>query len=103
MQDLIKAYSQGFVNSAIILQIAWAMAKTANQKTKTFKDWMAEFDAEQFNLMNADFVEVVDSAINAELFCGNATNKKRRCRRFIARLLERLSKCFSNLATRLFV
>jgi hypothetical protein len=97
MQDLVKAYSQGFINSAIILQIAWAMARTHDKETPAFEIWIKEFDAEKFNLVDADFLEVVDSAINAELFCGGATRKSR-IKGWFKRLLERISKYFGRLA-----
>lgn len=99
MQDLVKAYSQGFINSAIILQVAWAMARTYDKDTPAFEEWLKEFDAEQFNLVNADFLEVVDSAINAELFCGSATRKSK-LKAWFKRLLERISKHFGSLANR---
>lgn len=99
MQDLVKAYSQGFINSAIMLQIAWAMARTHDKTTPAFEEWLKEFDTENFNLLNADFLEVVDSAINAELFCGSAS-RKHKIRKWFKRLLERISKHFGSLANR---
>lgn len=99
MQDLVKAYSQGFINSAIMLQIAWAMARTHKKETPAFEEWLKEFDTEQFNLLNADFLEVVDSAINAELFRGSAS-RKHKIRKWFKRLLERISKHFGSLANR---
>lgn len=99
MQDLVKAYSQGFINSAIMLQIAWAMARTHDSKTAAFDVWLTEFDKEKFNLVDADFLGVVDSAINAELFRGRATRKSK-LKQWFKRLLERISKHFGCLADR---
>ena len=100
MHDLVKAYAQGFINSAIMLQIAWAMARTHEPETSKFDDWLKEFDRDQFNILDADFLGVVDSAINAELFRGRTTRKSR-FRRWLKRLLERISKRFSSTANRL--
>lgn len=100
MQDLIKAYSQGYINSAIILQIAWAMAKTHDKETEDFNTWIEAFDSERFNLLNADYLGVIDSAINAELFCGGAS-RQRRLKLWFKRRVERLSQHLSNLANRL--
>ena len=99
MQDLVKAYSQGFINSAIMLQIAWAMARTHEKTIPAFEEWLREFDTENFNLLDADFLEVVDSAINAELFRGSAS-RKHKIRKWFKRLLERISKHFGSLANR---
>ncbi len=99
MQDLVKAYSQGFINSAIMLQIAWAMARTHDKKTPAFEAWLKSFDNEKFNLLDAEFLGVVDSAINAELFRGRAT-RKNRFKKWFKRLLERISKHFGSLANR---
>ena len=100
MHDLVSAYSKGFINSAIMLQIAWAMARTHEPETSKFDDWLKEFDCGQFNILDADFLGVVDSAINAELFRGRTTRKSR-FRRWLKRLLERISKRFSSTANRL--
>ena len=84
-----------------MLQIAWAMARTYDKETSAFEKWITEFDNEQFNLLNADFLEVVDSAINAELFRGGATRKEHKIRKWFKGLLERVSKHFGRLANRL--
>lgn len=82
IQDIVSAYSSGLVNGAELLKVAWAMAKTHDPKTQPFNDWIKNFDPEEFNLLDMEVWEVINSAINAELFRGQATIKRKFRRKY---------------------
>ena len=90
-QDLVVTYSKGSADAETMLRFAWAMAKTHDPSTSPYEDWLAEFDPEGFSALQSP-VEVVDSAVVAELFRVRKAGRWRRFRRWLARLLGRLQE-----------
>ena len=102
MTDAIGAFGDGTPDIAVLLQIAWAMAKTADDAVSPFPKWIREFDSREFTLGDtAGAVGVIDSAISAELFRGRPS---RRIRRGLGRRLDslatRLGRCADGLLHR---
>lgn len=89
--DLVAAYSKGSADAETMLRFAWAMAKTNDTSTLPYEDWLAEFDPEEFSVLQSP-VGVVDSAVVAELFRVRKATRAERLRKRLARLLDRLSK-----------
>lgn len=89
--DLVAAYSNGSADAETMLRFAWAMAKTNDTSTLPYEDWLAEFDPEEFSVLQSP-VGVVDSAVVAELFRVRKATRAERLRKRLARLLDRLSK-----------
>lgn len=80
------------------LQVAWAMARTHSDEVPDYPDWLRAFDPREFSLGDGSALEVIDSAIAAELF---RHRKAGRARRWLARRMERLAKLARALAYRL--
>lgn len=89
---LSSSYKKEVLDIEDFLKIAWAMAKTCNEGTEQYEKWLAQFNSRFFTLSEIP-IEVISSAINAELFCGGSTFEK--FKRIIAGFLERMAKRFS--------
>lgn len=77
MSDIANAYLGDTVDAVALLKICWAMAKTKDKELANFDDWLSSFDAEEFDLLELKAsLEVVVSAINAELFRVSASTEK---------------------------
>lgn len=74
-----------------LLRVAWSMARTADENVSPYLEWLDQFPDEEFDLLHPP-VEVIVSAINAELFRIRPTGLGAKIREAIARLLERLAK-----------
>ncbi len=97
--DAAGAYEGGSPDVCVMLQIAWAMARSADESTSPYVEWLREFDSRLFALGDVSgAVGVIDSAIAAELFRVGST---RRARRRLARLLGSLAKRLGARADRL--
>ena len=88
--DLLAAYGQEQVDVLTLLRFAWTMARTWDETVSPFEAWLDEFDPEEFSVLDAP-VEVIVSAISAELFRARQT-RRARIRRAAARWLGRLSQ-----------
>ncbi len=91
--DLQEAYKRGTFGTDF-LKFVWAMHKTADTSISPYETWLKEFEPSAFSLENAPW-EVIDSALNAEMFCEKQTRKTQKIRNWFARLLERMARCFS--------
>lgn len=90
MADAIEAVKGDAPDISALLQVAWAMAKTHDERTSAFPQWVREFDPREFTLGDtASTLGVIDSAMNAELFRCRATS---RVRRWFGRRLDALAK-----------
>lgn len=90
MQAILAAYETTPPKMGYLLKIAWAMAKTHSDDVEPFKDWIKNFDKGVFSLDETPAaVEVIDSAIYAELFRYRATHK---WREWLYRFLDALAK-----------
>ncbi|WP_296012710.1 hypothetical protein [uncultured Adlercreutzia sp.] len=99
LADALAAYRRDGGDVAAFLQIAWAMAKTADEETSPYAEWLREFDPREFTLGDAaQAVGVIDSAVAAELF---RRGKARRARRWLARRMESLAHRLGARASRL--
>lgn len=79
MSDIANAYLGDTIDAVALLKICWAMAKTKDKNLDGFEDWLSKFDAEKFDLLKLKTsLEVVVSAINAELFRVSASNEKKK-------------------------
>lgn len=76
--DLVDAYEHGRPEMSVMLQFAWAMARTHDDAVSDYPDWLREFDPKSFTLGDADAVGVIDSAISAELFRVRKTGRVKR-------------------------
>lgn len=98
--DLAAAYSRGTSDAEEMLRFAWAMAKTHDPSISGYEGWLSEFNPEGFSALQSP-VGVVDSAVVAELFRIRQATWRARLRRFVARLLDRISKRLGAQASRL--
>lgn len=93
--DLLEAYKSGQATVETFLRFAWTMAKTYDESTSPYEDWLREFSPEGFSVADSP-VGVIDSAITAELFRlgspGRASRWLRRRRAALSRWLGRVSK-----------
>ncbi len=88
--DLAEACKENPPDLSALLQVAWAMAKTAEEGTSPYVQWLREFDSREFSLGDSPAAAgVIYSAVSAELFRGGAAG---RCRRIAAGFLGRLAK-----------
>lgn len=95
--DLAKAYEEAPPDLATLLQVAWAMAKTADDATSPYLEWLREFDSREFTLADtAEVTGVIYSAISAELFRGGKTRGWRRCAVRLLGRLERRSRALAD-------
>ena len=96
LKAIIEAYKETPVDVSLLLQIVWAMAKTYNEKTSSYPDWLREFNVKEFAVNELKWVGKVDGAISAELFrCHKTTAARRiirRIRQVIARRMDTLAK-----------
>ena len=94
-RDILDAYRDGDVTVEQFLRFAWTMARTHDPATSDYEAWLGEFDPEMFSLADSP-VEVIDSAICAELFrirpTGRAARLAKRIRGALSRWLGRLSQ-----------
>ena len=93
LTDLQTAYKRGTFGTEF-LQFAWAMHKTADPSISSYEKWLQEFSPEAFNLEDAPW-EVIDAALNAEIFCKKQTSRAQKIRKCFARFLERMARYFS--------
>ena len=93
LTDMQEVYKRGTFGTEF-LQFAWAMNKTADPSVSHYEKWLKEFSPEAFNLEDAPW-EVIDSALNAEMFCKKQTSCLKRLRLCFARFLERMARCLS--------
>lgn len=108
MRDIVEAYGEAPLDGSedegqapamsVFLQVAWAMARTHSDDVPDYPDWLRAFDPREFSLGDGAALEVIDSAIAAELF---RARKAGRARRWATRLLERLAQLAGALADRL--
>lgn len=98
--DLVAVYSKGASDVETMLRFCWAMCKTHDTSTSTYEEWLSEFDPDEFSALEPP-VEVIDSAICAELFRVRQAKRSERIRRWFARLLGRLSEFIGSQASRL--
>lgn len=96
--DIAAAYENNPPDMSMLLQIAWAMAKTHDDSVSEYEDWLREFDPKSFAIGDADAWGVIDSAISAELFRHEKTG---RARKWIARRMGRMAQRLGALADRL--
>ncbi len=111
MKDLVGAYSSEAASAdedldeagssvpemSTFLQVAWAMARTHSDDIPDYPDWLRAFDPKEFSLGDGAALEVIDSAVAAELFRRRETG---RLRRWISRRLERLAELARALSAR---
>lgn len=114
MQDLVSAYGQAEYDDlsdtdhdgaltpelSTFLQIAWAMAHTYSDDVPEYPDWLRSFDPREFSLGDSSTLEVIDSAIAAELFRQRQTERGR-IRRWLSGALERLAGTARAFAARI--
>lgn len=86
---LSSSYKKDILDIEDFLKVAWAMAKTYSDEVDPYEDWLSQFDPGCFSLTEIP-IEVISSAINAELFCSMSTIQ--RIKRAISRWLGRLAK-----------
>lgn len=109
MTDLVGAYGQSDAEEneppgsivpevSTFLQVAWAMARTHSDEVPDYPDWLRSFDPREFSLGDNASLEVIDSAIAAELFCQRQTGL---IRQWISKQLERLAQFARSVATRI--
>lgn len=98
LPDLQEAYSEGAPDMSILLQVAWAMARTLDDVVPPYADWLRGFDPKEFALGDARAMEVIDKAASAELF---RVRKTGRTKRWCARKMGFLAKRAGALADRL--
>ncbi len=91
-KHLNDAYHKNQLDIEDFLRVAWAMAKTNNDATPEYEEWLASFDQKLFKLSDIP-IGVINSAIEAEFFCHTTAIEKNKFR--IARFLERLAQHFS--------
>lgn len=96
LKAIITAYQESPIDVSLLLQVVWAMAKTHDDETPEYIDWLREFDPEEFAVNELDWVGEVDGAISAELFRNEKTGRAyrfiRRIRRAVARRMGALAK-----------
>lgn len=88
-KDIVSAYESSPPDMSLMLQIAWAMARTHDDGVSNYPDWLREFDPKLFAVGDADALGVIDSAITAELFRRRKTG---RIRQWIAGCLDAVAK-----------
>lgn len=92
-EHLTKAYENAeLVPLEAMMRVVWAMAKTADESTASYKVWLCDFPVKKFSLGDYKSLEVIDSAIHAELFRSQKTGFFKRIRNELSRFLVRLSK-----------
>ena len=95
LRDILSAYEETPPDIGALLRVVWAMAKTYDDETPEFAEWLREFDPKEFALNELDWIGEVDGAISAELFRGEQTKARRafrRIRREIARRMGALAQ-----------
>ena len=91
LADIQEAYSGDVPDMSILLQVAWAMARTFDDAVPPYADWLRGFDPKEFALGDARAMEVIDKAASAELFRVRKTGKtKRRIARAVGRMAQRI-------------
>ena len=95
---VLAAYEGGTPDMSILLQVAWAMCRTHDDGVSDYASWLREFDPKSFALGDASALEVIDSAILAELFRREKTG---RARKWIARRMDALAKRIGSRADRI--
>lgn len=96
-KDILAAYEGDMPDMSLLLQIAWAMARTHDDSVSGYVKWLKEFDPKTFAVGDSDAMGVIDSAISAELFRRKKAGKSRR---WIARRMESVAKRLVALADR---
>lgn len=92
LADIQEAYSGEVPDMSILLQVAWAMARTFDDAVPPYAEWLRGFDPKEFALGDARAMEVIDKAASAELFRVRKTGKaKRRIARAVGRMAQRAS------------
>lgn len=86
--DLLSAYTKGQATVETFLRFAWTMARTHDPETSDYETWLGEFEPQDFTVAESP-MEVIDSAIQAELFRHGAASRARRLARRIRRALSR--------------
>lgn len=90
MQAIMAAYEQAPPKMGYLLKIAWAMAKTHDDSVEPFAEWIKNFDEGAFSIDDTPAaLEVIDSAIYAELFRFRPSSK---IRGWLHRLMDALAK-----------
>ena len=90
---LIDLYNKQIPDMEGFLKVAWAMCKTCNDDIPYYEHWLEDFDNDTFDIREGSgTVAVIDSAINAELFCERQTLKERIIFRIVGWLLSRRRK-----------
>ena len=89
MHDIAAAYDNAPPDMSILLQVAWAMARTHDDAVPDYPDWLRGFDPRTFALGDAGAWQVIDSAISAELFRRKTAG---RIRRWAARRMGSVAK-----------
>ena len=98
LADIQEAYSGDVPDMSIMLQVAWAMARTFDDAVPPYAEWLRGFDPKEFALGDSNAMEVIDKAASAELF---RVRKTGRTRRWCARKMGFLAKRVGALADRL--
>ena len=97
-RDVAAAYGETPPDVSVLLQAAWAMARTIDDSVSDYPDWLREFDPKTFALGDAGAWAVIDSAVCAELFRRKETG---RIGKWIARRMGSVAKRLGALADRL--
>ena len=95
---ILSAYEAQPPDMSLLLQVAWAMARTCDDEVPAYAEWLRGFDPDSFALGDAGALGVIDSAISAELF---RRTKAGRARRWLGRRVDALAKRAGALADRL--
>lgn len=99
LADAAAIYRGESMDVCAMLQIAWAMARAADESVSPYEEWLREFDSRLFALGDAaGAVGVIDSAVAAELF---RHGKARRAREWFARRVGSLAQRLGARADRL--
>lgn len=75
---LVKAYAGESVDIECLLRIAWAMCRTYSDDILDYERWLEGFPADLFDITEGKAAfDVIDAAINAELFRQKKTLRER--------------------------
>lgn len=84
---IVRSYARDYIDIEEFLRIAWAMCKTYSDDISNYERWLEEFDDDAFDITEGKSAfDVIDAAINAEMFRQKQTIKQR-FRRFIAKYI----------------
>lgn len=102
LSDALAIYRAGEADVCGLLQLAWAMARSADDSVPRYEQWLREFDPRLFAIGDtAGAVGVIDSAVSAELFRDRQAGWAVRARRWAGRRLGSLARRIGARADRL--